>query len=400
MWLNHHQDFFHMPDFERRILDIAELSAPGLVRERTWRLGLQGSDNLEDGAVTIAEKILAALFCLLPEVDTFLIEGVDKWPCDVTHIILEKLLSNEATASSVLPKLGILQLQLHDVPQDRQNRRWPMVSFDAVYALLNLPTLRHIETWHDDGFQSFFDFQRSRYEHNELRPRINHRQWLPKIETLSLSSANYHCSYFYAACEMAPNLRHLYLNAISMDSGHSDSHFHSEATLNAALLLRAQTLVELHLAGFERHAYKHLSAPDRLTCFPSMIKLLSLTIDVFMLFGPPEQFKHLFLPALLPPNLERLDLCDKWSRFAGFGDWALLHPEPYLEVLVRQLEQLAEAVRPQGADQESRLSRLRSVSLRAGPKSAQHRWLQAWKLLQLEQMFDQVGIVFQHFREE
>ncbi|KAK7928350.1 hypothetical protein PG985_005348 [Apiospora marii] len=397
-WLSHNDGFSHLPEFARRVLDIAELPAPRPIMPHTRRLGLEGSDDIEDGIDTIAEKTLAALFCLLPEVDTLLIEGVDKWPCDVTPMILEELLKDEATASAVLPKLATLQIQLHNVSRDSRNPERPMVSFDAIYALLNLPTLRHIETWHVDGFQSFFDVYSSRPDHNESRTRVNLRQWLPKIESLSLSSVNHHCSDFYAACRVATNLRRLALDAVGMHRGHSESHSppHLEA-LSSALLLRAETLEELRLAGFERHALKHLSWSYRLTCLPSMTKLRILTLDVFMLFGPSGQIDRLWLPDLLPPNLERLDLCDRWSDAdADYGDFLRLHPELYVDALARQLLDLAAAVQPRRREEQEkgRLSRLRAVHLRPGPRCARHRWLQALQLRHVEQAFDRAGVSF------
>lgn len=304
---------------------------------------------------------------------------------------------NEATASAVLPKLATLQTQLHNVSRDKRSQSWPVASFDAIHELLSLPMLRHIETRHDVGHQSFFDFQGSRYEHNEIRPRFNLLQWLPKIGSMSLSSANYHCGYFYAACEMATNFRRLELDTVGIDSGHSSSHFHSDATLDSALLPRAEMLEELRLAGFERHAFKQLSASHRLTRFPSIAKLRILTLDVFLLFGPWEQIDRLSLPDLLPPNLELLDPCDaRTGAYADFGDFLFIQPQRYLDVLVRQPSEPAAAVQERRKDQKGWLSRLRGMRLWAGSRCVRYWWLQVWQLRQVEEALDHSGVLFTH----
>ncbi|KAK8058857.1 hypothetical protein PG994_009305 [Apiospora phragmitis] len=220
--------------------------------------------------------------------------------------------------------------------------------------------------------------------------------------TRHLSSPNYHCKHFHAFCELATNLRRLSSGAGRIDCSDSSAYTHSEATLDAALRLHADTLEELHLAGFGRHFYTHIGAANRLACLPTMTSLRRLSIDIFMLFGPSEQIRHLSLRDLLTPNLEQLDLCDTWNTaYADFGDSLLPHPERYLDVLIRQFQHLAEAVRPpeekkQQQDQELQgLLSLRSVHLRSEPKCTRY-WLMESQLLQIEQMLDRVGVVFTH----
>ncbi|KAK8059093.1 glycoside hydrolase family 3 protein [Apiospora saccharicola] len=398
-WKARSQEFSDARGFERQVLDMAGLpiSPPDLTCERpvtverdeTNAANIPQTDDTEFG-----QRLLAAVFCLLPEVDRVLLEAYDVRAGNVMHGILERYLTNAATASAVLPKLATLQLQVNELPGQSIEHR-SMVAFNTVYALLGLPTLRHIETWRDDGFQSFF--HRTERRGPRMGPNINHRDWLPKVETMTLRTANYNCGYFYAACEAATSLRRLELHALEIDWGHYCAKLHSEATLNAALLLRADTLEELRLGAFGRHDRLHLDgASGRLVCLPAMARLRVLRIDVFMLFGTPsEMINGLSLPDLLPPNLERLDLFDGWySANPRLGRPHFDRSERHLEALVRQFEGLAEAVRPRQHQQP--LSRLRSVHLRPGLKCARHEWLQEWQLREIGGLLDQVGVVFTH----
>ncbi|KAK7957330.1 uncharacterized protein PG986_006552 [Apiospora aurea] len=284
-----------------------------------------------------------------------------------------------------------------------------MVSFDTVCALLNVPTLRHVETWCDDGFQSFFDRFREREPQQlaEPRPRINHLEWLPKIESLTLSSANYHCGYFYAACEMATNLRRLSLDAVRMDHDHRTFDPHSHATLNTALRLRADTLEELRLDGFAHHPVRHLSTSTHendtlgLDCLRHMPKLRFLSVDIQLLFGSSEQLQYISLPSVLPPNLERLDLRDAWSQFQhSMTEIFRRYPEYYAEAMVVQFQKLAEEIRPRQAGRP--LSRLRSVHLRPdAPRMRREaryneasRWLDEEQLGAIKQVLGRVGVIF------
>ncbi|KAK8079408.1 Glycoside hydrolase family 3 [Apiospora hydei] len=365
--------------------------------------------------------------------------GNEQKPCIVVHNILRQYLSNAATSSSVLPKLTTLQLQVHEVPRPQLKRfqdltsreiererstRRSMVSFDTVCALLTLPTLRHVETWRDDGFESFFDRRDAREPQQQLaqpRPRISHRDWLPQMESLTLSSANFHCGYFYAACEMATNLRHLSLDAIRIEQGHQNSELHSYASLDSALQLRADTLEELCLDGFAHHPIQHLGGgggpasngvkrPRGLDCLRHMPKLRSLRVDMQLLFGVSSQVPHVEQPSLLPPNpelpsllpqnLERLDLRDAWYQFShDVPELFREDPDQYVEALVEQFQNLAEVVGPQEAQRP--LSRLRRVHLRPDAERIrrearyiEYHWLDAEQLGMIEKVLGQVGVVF------
>ncbi|KAK8091321.1 hypothetical protein PG994_000826 [Apiospora phragmitis] len=341
-WKSHAHEFSDTSGVERKVLNIAGLHTPPLDSG-------EGSDEIiahdlrKREYARVPQKLLGALLCLLPEVNAVLLEEHHFWPCKVVNMILWECLRNHATVWTVLPKLATLQLQVQEIPRGLSS-----VSFDTVGALLKLPTLRHIETLRDDGFQSLFQVNSSA-SHIE---GVNLPTWMSQIETLDLSSVNYHCAYFYAACEMATSLRRLSLDATRMHDGHSRSSYvspHSEATLDTALLLRAETLEELRLASFELHSYLHIGSSSLLTCLPSMVKLRVLSIDNCSLFGPAQQIEHLSLPDLLPPNLERLDLCDcfpKMERDFSFDNFMLTGQESYFDASVRQFKQLAEAVGP------------------------------------------------------
>ncbi|KAK8011579.1 hypothetical protein PG990_010544 [Apiospora arundinis] len=393
-WKRHAHEFTDTSGVERRILDMAGLSVPLLNTpscDRAEEVGendgmpLEHEDKMEE----VPQRLISVLLCLLPEVDTLLLQSCDRRPSEVTNRIITQCLKDEKIASSVLPKLTTLDLRVHQLRWKRMRER-DAIPFDAVYALLHLPTLRHIATWQDDGFASFFEIHRPQQngvaafidsygvlDNVMQRPRNSHREWLPKIETMSLTTAGYHCSYFYAACEMSTSLRRLTLDVIDVNrGGHFKSEFHSDATLNTSLLLRAETLEELRLGHFS-YKHNHIGGSGQLTHLPSMKKLHTLNIEMHMLFGPYERIQQLSLPDLLPPNLERLELGDVWSH--GFND-PRGHMDPlsidwYPEALAGQLKKLAEAARPTRGDQRSMLPKLCSVHLRPHHLCLRSRWL-------------------------
>ncbi|KAK8050879.1 glycoside hydrolase family 3 protein, partial [Apiospora rasikravindrae] len=403
-------DFSDTTGFERQVLDMAGLPIPP-----------RSSNSRHPNQATTEDSSKGALSRPLEDKVT---QASDQQPCTVVHDILGQYLSNGATVSAVLPKLTTLQLQVHEPPRNIQRRTQElsprevmdeaclgpsMVSFDTVCALLTLPTLRHVETWCDDGFQSFFDRHRDREPQQlaEPRPRISHREWLPKIESLTLSSAFHHCGYFYAACEMATNLRRLDLDPVRMEQRHRVSEFHSDATLNAALRLRADTLEELRLDGFAHHPIKHLGASTHefdtlgLDCFRHMPKLRFLSLDIQLLFGSSKQVQYISLPSVLPPNLERLDLRDAWSQFHQNRPDLFRHdPDKYAEALVMQFQNLAEMVRPRQAQQP--LSRLHGVHLRPDAPRMRQRvgcnipctWLDDEQLGTIKHVLGQAGVTF------
>ncbi|KAK7998325.1 hypothetical protein PG989_006365 [Apiospora arundinis] len=393
-WKRHAHEFTDTSGVERRILDMAGLSVPPLGHE----------DEMDE----VPQRLIAVLLCLLPEVDTLLLQSCDRRPNEVTNRIITQCLKDEKIAFSVLPKLTTLDFRVHQLRWKRR-RELETIPFDTVYALLHLPTLRHIATWQDDGFASFFEIHIPQQngvaafvdshgvQDNVIhRPRHSHREWLPKIETMSLTTAGYHCSYFYAACEMATSLRRLTLDVIDVNrGGHFKSKFHSDATLNTALLLRAETLEELRLERFDRHS-KHISASGQLTCLPSMAKLRTLKIEMHMLFESFEQARQLALPDLLPPNLERLELGDVWCHALNDlrGHVTPMGIDWYPEALAGQLQRLAEAVRPARKDQRSRLPKLRSVHLWPHHWCLRGRWLLEEQLHDIEQLLREVGVVF------
>lgn len=391
-WVRHAHEFSDTTGLERQILEMSGHAIPPTNKrlnnpDETIKGGIWDLT----GKVEVVQRLVAVLLCLLPEVDTLLLQACDYRPSRITHQILEKYMNNKATSSLVMPKLATLQLQVHQLRWKRINDL-EKTSFDAVYALLDLPTLRHIETWQDDGFNSFFAARGADpVDHIGL-------QWLPKIETLSLTSAVYDCNNFFAAIRWATSLRRLTMDVYGMEISHP--WYSRQPSLDEALLVHAGMLEELYLGTFSK-AYKHISEARCLSCLPHMTKLRVLSVEMSMMFGPFEKLTRLSLPDLLPPNLEQLYLVDAWLEADGeYGRYT--YPtrqiERHLEALVCQFEQLADEVRtPREQQQQQQLSKLRRVHLRPGQLCTRGRWLQEGRLRHIERTLREVGVEFTYF---
>ncbi|KAI1505259.1 hypothetical protein F5X99DRAFT_368822 [Biscogniauxia marginata] len=267
--------------------------------------GLRTSDSApqssEDDVAGIAEKLLAVLLCLTPSLETLLMHTIERQRYRILNRTIAQALKHERLKDQTLPKLRTLQFQLP--PRSVQVPELGRAECATVYecpVLLSLPSIRRIDTWHDE--MSYID----------------DFSWVGKIEELDLvsqTSAETYCRL----CEHAGNLRKLSIDIFNISTEFSGI-FGTGTDLNAAIVHLAKTLQEFRVFTRYRDDYDSYLPPSaRLTCLPKLKHLEILSVDRKVLFRNEAELQELGLADRLPPNLQVLNL---------YEDWHLLGPNP------------------------------------------------------------------------
>ncbi|KAI1641198.1 hypothetical protein F4809DRAFT_215627 [Biscogniauxia mediterranea] len=249
----------------------------------------------------IAEQLLAVLVCLASSLETLLLQTVERQQYKILDRTITRALKHERLRHRTLPSLRTLQFQLPPRSVLQAAEFFGRAECATIYecpVLLTLPSVRRIETRHDE-LSYADDFA-----------------WAGRIEELDLVSQTSADTY-YRLCSRAGSLRKLSIdmfNFVALDmAGGGDEE--EVADLNAAIARLARTLRELRVFTRYRDDYDgYLPASARLTCLPRLERLEVLAVDRKALFRSEAELGERDLAERLPPNLRVLDLHEDWRR--------------------------------------------------------------------------------------
>ncbi|KAI1492001.1 hypothetical protein F5X96DRAFT_692528 [Biscogniauxia mediterranea] len=342
--------------------------------------GLAGLDishadppSSEDEVSQVAEQLLAVLVCLASTLETLLLQTVECQEYKILNRTITRALKHERLRHRTLPNLRTLQFQLPPRSVLQASQFFGRAECATIYAcpvLLTLPSVRRIETRHDE-LSYADDFA-----------------WAGQIEELDLVSQSSADTYnrLFARAGSLRKLSIDMFNFVALDMGGDEE----KADLNAALARLARTLRELRVFTRYRDDYDgYFPSSARLTCLPRLERLEVLAVDRKALFRSEAELAERGLADRLPPNLRVLDLHEDWRRRRRPGDRDELYAAAFVDLAAaarrrERLPRLSEvALWPSNHDREHARLELRDDTLAdikralAGAGVA-FRWLRRW----------------------
>lgn len=278
----------------------------------------------------IFERLLGSLLCLLPNVQRLLIELpplYHEWNVVeevMQYQILARVLAGGSSSRDALPLPNLTTLQVQAHPRTNGNGLYlDSVNMRACPILLDLPSIRTLDTYHTDGEDWLMDY--------------THGNWLAKLRKMRLYTGM-HMRKLERVLQSASNLDKLEL---MLDCCEEES-FDDFGDLNQALATRADTLQDLFISLQGAAGYTPILGHEiRLGCLPLMHKLRILHTETNLLFYKKSRMKadELDLHMILPPNLQELRLEECW--YISDEDSDDMGLEEYIGLLLSQFKTLA-----------------------------------------------------------